>query len=84
MIVVEVVTEETLYVAKDGTVRVERTTYSDGMTEWTSFRAIGASPLNCRMAGEHIPTLHGGRAVTLAGLIHDDGLVGMIYRPEGE
>ncbi|GAA0955546.1 hypothetical protein [Nonomuraea longicatena] len=76
---VEVVNEEVLY-SRPGRARVERTSYSNGVIDYGVWVQTGVPPVETSAAFMHVPHEVNGAPVALAELIHDDGLVGMIYR----
>ncbi|MFI9591024.1 hypothetical protein [Nonomuraea sp. NPDC052265] len=76
---VEVASEEVLF-ARPGRARVERTAYTNGTVDYSVWVHEGTTIAD---AGEALRTANAqldGIPVTLVELIHDDGLVGMIYR----
>ncbi|MEQ4716111.1 hypothetical protein [Nonomuraea sp. B19D2] len=77
---VEVVSEETLYSHASGRARVDLVMYSDGTIEYGAWVQTGAHTVETSAALMWVPHYVNGAPLTLVELIHDDGLVGMIYR----
>lgn len=79
MTAVEVLKEEVLYNSL-GRARVEQTQYSDGTIDYSVWIQEGVPTAETSAAFMHVPHEVNSAPVRLVELIHDDGMVGMIYR----
>lgn len=76
----EIAGEEIIYRAHKDLARVERTDYSDGITEYTAWLQLGAWQLESENALLSIPRTRDRRQYVLVDIIYDGEMVGLTYR----